>query len=66
MKDNVVVLLGEITTKAKLNFKEVVADVAKKIGYDEISKGMHMHTYHSIIYASLCRILQALTTSHSN
>eukprot|EP00731_Ephydatia_muelleri_P007335 Em0003g1583a len=38
-KDNVVILVGEVTTKAQVNFKKVVCDTAQRIGYDDISKG---------------------------
>ncbi|KAL5503380.1 hypothetical protein EMCRGX_G010317 [Ephydatia muelleri] len=38
-KDNVVILVGEVTTKAQVDFKKVVCDTAQRIGYDDISKG---------------------------
>eukprot|EP00731_Ephydatia_muelleri_P037949 Em0608g2a len=40
VKDNVAILMGEITTKAKVDYTKVVRDTAEKIGYDGyLSKG---------------------------
>ncbi len=33
-------ILGEITTKATVNFEKVVRDAIKNVGYDDIRKGM--------------------------
>ena len=33
-------VLGEISTKAKIDFQQVVRDCIQQIGYDESSKGM--------------------------
>ena len=40
-KDNVVILMGEITTRAQVDFRKVVSSVAQRIGYDDITKGKH-------------------------
>jgi S-adenosylmethionine synthetase len=39
-----VVVAGEITTSAKVNFSEVARDVIKKIGYDHSDKGFDYKT----------------------
>jgi len=39
-KTNMVMILGEITTKARVNYEQVVRDAIKGIGYDDAAKGM--------------------------
>jgi len=39
-KSNLIVLGGEITTKAKLDYPEIVRQAIKEIGYDDIRKGL--------------------------
>jgi len=39
-KTNMVMILGEITTKAKLNYEQIVRDAVKGIGYDDAAKGL--------------------------
>jgi len=39
-KTNMVMILGEITTKARVNYEQVVRDAIKGIGYDDEAKGM--------------------------
>ena len=36
-----VMIFGEITTKAKLNYEQVVREAIKKIGYDDEKKGLN-------------------------
>ena len=33
-------ILGEITTKAKVNLEKVIRDAIKNVGYDDEKKGM--------------------------
>ena len=39
MKSETVVLLGEISSKAVVDYDEVVRQTVKAIGYDDLSKG---------------------------
>src|SRR3954467_13767279 len=39
-KTGMVMVFGEITTKAKVNYEQVVRDTLKKIGYDAKEKGI--------------------------
>ena len=39
-----ILLAGEICTKAKVDYKQVTLDRVKEVGYDEISKGLDYHT----------------------
>lgn len=43
-KTGFVMLLGEITTKAHINFDELVREVVNEIGYDDSSKGFDGNT----------------------
>lgn len=40
-KTGMVMIFGEITTKAKVNYEQVVRDAIKKIGYDDEKKGLN-------------------------
>jgi len=42
-------ILGEITTKAKLNYEKVVRDAIKAVGYDDWKKGMDYKTANVIV-----------------
>jgi S-adenosylmethionine synthetase len=44
-----VMVFGEITTKAKVNYEQVVRDTLKKIGYDDKAKGIDYRTCNVIV-----------------
>lgn len=48
-KTNLVMLFGEITTEAKINFEQVVRDTVKQIGYDSEDKGLDYKTMKVIV-----------------
>jgi len=39
-KTNMVMIFGEITTKAKINYEEVIRNAIKEVGYDDAEKGL--------------------------
>jgi len=48
-KTGMVMVFGEITTKAKINYEQVVRDTLKKIGYDDKAKGIDYRTCNVIV-----------------
>jgi len=48
-KTGMVMVFGEITTKAKVNYEAVVRDTLKKIGYDAKEKGMDYRTANVVV-----------------
>lgn len=43
-KTNFVMIFGEITTRAVINYEQVVRDAIKQIGYDSVEKGLDYNT----------------------
>jgi len=48
-KTGMVMVFGEITTKAKVNYERIVRDTLRKIGYDAEEKGMDYRTANIVV-----------------
>jgi S-adenosylmethionine synthetase len=49
-KGNMVLLAGEITTNAKVDYKQVALDRIKEVGFDDESKGLDYKTCEVLLY----------------
>lgn len=47
-KTGMVMVFGEVTTTAKVDYEKVIRQTIKKIGYDHSSKGTNGDTYQSL------------------
>lgn len=48
-KTGMVMIFGEITTKAKVNYEQVVRDTLAKVGYDDAKKGIDYRTCNVVV-----------------
>jgi S-adenosylmethionine synthetase len=55
-KDNMVMVFGEITTKAKLNYEEIVREAVKKIGFDSFEDDLSSVNSKGLDYKN-CEVL---------
>ncbi len=47
-KSGLIIVFGEITSKANVDIEAVVRDTVRKIGYDDVSKGIVCHNIEMI------------------
>lgn len=48
-KTGMIMVFGEISTSAKLNFEEIVRQTAKDIGYDDVKKGLDYKSMNVVV-----------------
>lgn len=48
-KTGMVMVFGEITTKAEVNYEQVVRDTLKNVGYDDVKKGIDYKTCEVVV-----------------
>jgi S-adenosylmethionine synthetase len=48
-KTGMIMIFGEITTKAVVNYEQVIRDTIKHIGYDDVEKGLDYKTVNVIV-----------------
>ena len=60
-KTGMIMVLGEITTKAIIDYQKIIRNAIKKIGYDDSSKGT---SFPCVIFEGSCNTLVACASAH--
>lgn len=56
-----ILLAGEITSRATVDYQKIVRDTIRQIGYDDSSKGVHCFTdFISLFFFSVRTVLKLL------
>ena len=50
VKNNLCMVFGEINTKAQINVEQLVRGAVKKVGYDDVNKGMDYKSMTVIVH----------------
>ena len=63
-KTGMIMLLGEISSTAKVNYQQVVRETVKNIGYDDTAKGSDACSNKHECYCAVCCVAKPFLSSH--